>query len=460
MIVPHTYQDQKVFVLGLGKSGLSAIKALLKAGASVYAWDDNPKARKALKRLKAIETDPERAEWQEIDCLVLSPGIPHKFPNPHVAAELARQYHCPIICDVELLVQSQPDAQYVAVTGTNGKSTTSALIHHVLKSCGVKVRLGGNIGIPVMDLSPLGHDGVYVLEMSSYQLERTPSLAADVAILLNISPDHIDRHGTMAGYVKAKKNIFANQRNEHYAIIGFDDAYCCTILDEQQQSLSRKIPISAKGPVEDGIFATKTHLYDEFFSPGQTEIMDLSRVPTLPGEHNRQNACAAYACAMALDLDAKKVSKAIATFPGLAHRQERIAEKDGIVFVNDSKATNADACAKALDSYSKIYWIAGGVAKEGGIEKLVANAGSVQKAFLIGEAGAAFAQTLEGKIPAQICKTLDKAVQEAFKAAQQEPGVILLSPACASFDQFANFEARGNAFRKLVNDLLAKGAQT
>lgn len=450
MIVPSTYKGKTVAVLGLGKSGLSAMRALKEAGATVWAWDDNSDQDGLV--------DLTNADWSQIDLFVMSPGIPHTFPKPHPCAELARAHNVPIVCDVELLVQAQPNATYIAITGTNGKSTTTALTAHILEVAGFDVEVGGNLGIPVLDLDPLDADGVYVLEMSSYQLERTPSLQADVAVWLNISADHLDRHGGMNGYIAAKKNIFTGQTEEQFAIIGIDDTYSKSVFDEGNLTKARRIPISAQGPIEDGIFSEEDILIDEAFDEDGRQIMDLSAIKTLQGRHNQQNAATAYATALAIGADPEWIVRGIASFPGLEHRQENVGHVDGVTFINDSKATNAEAAAKALGSYENIYWIAGGQAKEGGIASLLGQLQNVTKAYLIGEAESAFAKTLDGTIVYERCGTLHKAVTHAFQDAKDNGGIVLLAPACASWDQFKSFEDRGNTFKDIVHQLQEEAA--
>lgn len=459
MITPSTYHCKTVAVLGLGKSGLTAARALKSAGATVLAWDDTEAGRQLLSNLVLEPVDLTTADWSKIDCLVMSPGIPHTFPAPHPVSDMARAVNCPIICDVELLIQAQPNAKYIAITGTNGKSTTTALIAHILNVAGCEVQVGGNLGIPVLDLDLLNEDGIYVLEMSSYQLERTPSLVPDVAVLLNITSDHLDRHGGMEGYIAAKKNIFNGQSAEQFCVIGVDDEHCLNIFNEQVKTSPAKcIPISAKGCVEGGVFSDEDILIDEAFSDEGEQVMDLSPLQCLPGTHNQQNAATAYAASVAIGAAPEWIVRGIASFPGLEHRQELVDIFAKITFVNDSKATNADAAAKALGSYEDIYWIAGGQAKEGGIEGLLDQLSGVKKAYLIGEAETAFAQTLDGTLDYELCQTLEDATKAAFKDASLNGGVVLLSPACASWDQFSSFEARGNAFKEIVYSLIEEAA--
>lgn len=449
MITPHAYKDKTVAVVGLGRSGQATVRALKAAGATVWAWDDQQDDKTGM-------TDLYAADWSQVDILVLSPGIPHTYPKPHELADKARAHNVPIICDVELLVKAQPHARYVAITGTNGKSTTTALIGHILDVCGFDVQIGGNFGIPALDLNPSDADGVYVLELSSYQLERTPSLQADVAVWLNISADHLDRHGDMAGYIAAKKHIFDNQSDHNIALIGLDDPHSQAIFADNSLTKARKIGISGHNVIENGIFCDEGILIDEAFDPEGQQIMDLSAVKTLQGDHNQQNAAMAFGAATALGAAPEWIVRGIASFAGLTHRQEIVDAYNGVTFINDSKATNAEAAEKALGAYDHIYWIAGGQAKDGGIDSLVPNLKDVAKSYLIGDAAEGFAQTLEGHCPSEICNTLDVAVKAACRDAMAagQDAVVLLSPACASWDQFKSFEHRGETFSTLVKDLL------
>jgi UDP-N-acetylmuramoylalanine--D-glutamate ligase len=445
-----------VAVLGLARSGRAAALALHQAGANVLAWDDAGTARSAAQADGIPIIDLATIEWRGVAALVLSPGIPHSFPAPHAIVSRARDAGCPVIGDIELLVRAQRDCRYVGITGTNGKSTTTALIGHILAAAGTRAQIGGNLGTPVLTLAPLGADGVYVLEMSSYQLELTPSAVFDVAVLLNVSPDHLDRHGGMAGYIAAKRRIFERQTQRHVAVVGVDDADARAVAqDIAARSAVRLRPISGEQPVAGGVYVVDGVLIDDS-DERRTPVMDLTQVASLPGRHNAQNAAAAYAVTRALGLDGAVIATAIASFPGLAHRQERIAEIDGIVFINDSKATNADAAARALGCYSAIYWIAGGVAKAGGIAELSGFFARIRHAYLIGEAAPSFAETLGGAVPHSLVGDLARAVGAAFADAKQDGiagAVVLLSPACASFDQYPNFEARGADFQRLVDAL-------
>jgi UDP-N-acetylmuramoylalanine--D-glutamate ligase len=453
MIEVTAFRDQNVAVLGLARSGLAAAEALQRGGARVLAWDDAAGKRAAAAAAGVPIVDLAQTGLGGAAALVLSPGIPHSFPQPHPVAARARAAGAEIIGDIELLVRSRPEARYVGVTGTNGKSTTTALIGHILKEAGRKVAIGGNLGTPALALAPLGADGIYVLELSSYQLELTQSLAADVAVLLNITPDHLDRHGGMDGYIVAKRRIFGVRRPAQSAVIGMDDAPCRALAAALASAgTPRVIPISAETRAAGGVHVEAGWLIDDLDGSAK-RVLDLAMLTRLPGRHNWQNVAAAYAAARRLGVAEAEIVAALRSFPGLAHRQELIATIDGVRYVNDSKATNADAAAKALACYDDIYWIAGGIAKAGGITALAPLFARIRHAFLIGRATAEFAETLAGHVPFSRCADLAAAVAAACDAATAaaKPGaVVLLSPACASFDQFADFEARGEVFRRLV----------
>ena len=466
MIDVYPFAGLPVAVMGLGKSGLVAARALASSGAEVWAWDDSEDRRTHARAEGVNLVDLYACNWHELTTLVISPGIPHTHPKPHPVAALARKNGVEIVCDIELLGRAQRACGFVGLTGTNGKSTTSALLGHILGAAGRTVEVGGNIGRPALDLAPLGAGGAYVLELSSYQLELTFSITFDIAVLINISPDHLDRHGGMDGYVAAKRNIFRRQTRPRTAIIGVDDAWCRKIHAELAKADDQIIiPISSGRRLERGVYAIDGRLFDAIDSE-LIEAIDLRPIATLPGAHNWQNAAAAYAAARALGVERGTISAAMATYPGLPHRQELIAEIDRIRFINDSKATNADAAAKALGCYEAIYWIAGGRPKEGGIRDLAPFFPRIRRAYLIGEAANDFAATLADDVTHTLSGDLANAVRAAFGDARSErvPGaVVLLSPACASFDQFSDFEARGETFRRLVRSLAkdeaAGGAQ-
>ena len=451
---------QRVAVMGLGKSGLAAARALSKGGAQVLAWDDGPASRKAAEQQGFELTDLSMVSFDGLSALVLSPGIPHTHPAPNPVAARAKAAGVPIIGDVELLARAQPKARYVGITGTNGKSTTTSLVAHALKEAGRVVEVGGNLGTPVLTFQPLDENGVYVLEMSSYQLELTPALGFDAACLLNVTPDHLDRHGGMDGYIAAKKRIFqkgTRPHGTHVAVVAIDDDHCRKVADELAADPAlRLIRVSAEKAVAGGVGVDDGWLIDATGDAPQT-VVDLTLAHSLPGRHNWQNAATAYALCRAMGADPRQIATAILSFPGLAHRQQLLATLDGVRFINDSKATNADAAAKALGCYDDIYWICGGRAKETGINGLELFMDRVRHTFLIGEAAESFSQWLSGKAPWQISNTLSQAVPEAFEMARRNGGgVVLLSPACASFDQFPNFEVRGEVFSGLVRDLVEK----
>jgi UDP-N-acetylmuramoylalanine--D-glutamate ligase len=460
------YAGREVAVFGLGRTGLTAARALSAGGARVLAWDDEPKNRSAAEAAGVSVTDINARDWRDFAALILSPGVPLTHPRPHRVVDLAQAVGVPILGDVELFaraVNAIPPAmrpKVIGVTGTNGKSTTSALIAHILKECGKDARLGGNIGRAVLDLEPIHAGAHYVLELSSYQLDLTKTLRCDVAVWLNLSPDHLDRHGDMAGYLAAKKRILRNQGAQDWAVIGADDPYCARVCTELTAAGGRQVaPISAGQALGSGVCMVGGRLYDALSGRAQ-QVLEQADAPALPGRHNAQNIAAAYAAARALGLSARAIADAVATFPGLEHRLERAGVIHGVRFINDSKATNADAAAQALSVYPRIYWIAGGQAKEGGIESLSRLMPNVAKAYLIGEAAHDFAATLEGKAATAVVGDLEMATRRAFAdaVASREPDpVVLLSPACASFDQFKDFEDRGRAFKAIVAKLKAEG---
>jgi UDP-N-acetylmuramoylalanine--D-glutamate ligase len=368
----------------------------------------------------------------------------------------AREAGVEIIGDIELLGRARPQACYVGITGTNGKSTTTALIGHILAEAGRPVEIGGNLGTPALSLEPLGADGIYVLEASSFQLDLIETLAFDVAVLLNITPDHLDRHGDMDGYIAAKKRIFARQGEDATAVIGVDDAICRDIAEELRcAGKARVVPISVTRQAPGGVYAEGGVLIDATGIRPE-RVLDLAEAERLPGSHNAQNAAAAYAAARSLGIERDRAAAAIRSFPGLAHRQELVGTIGGVRYINDSKATNADATEKALACYDAIYWILGGLPKSGGITSLTSYFPRVRHAYLIGRATEEFAATLGTAVPFTRSGELAAALAAAHAQGQREgvPGaVVLLSPACASYDQFPNFEVRGDRFRELVAGL-------
>ncbi len=465
-MIPITeYAGRDVAVYGLGRTGISAARALKAGGARVHAWDDSEEARAGAEAAGIVLSDINKRDWQTFAALVLSPGVPYRFPQPHRIVRMAEMTGVPVIGDMELFaraVQLLPERarpRIIAITGTNGKSTTTALIGHILKEAGRDVRVGGNIGTGVLDLAALHSNAIYVLEMSSYQLDLVKSLHCNIAVFLNLSPDHLDRHGGLEGYQAAKMRIFQNQTANDLAIIGFDDVYTQSIaIGLAARGPQRVVQVSATYTLGRGISAAGGQLYDSQ-AGNALRVGDLAECPALVGRHNHQNAAAAYAACRALNLDPAVIMAGMRTFPGLPHRMERVGEKDGVQFINDSKATNAQAAEQALRSYRNIFWIAGGVAKPDGIAPLRPLFGHVTKAYLIGEAANAFEASLSGAVPSENCGTLERAVEAAYrdaKASGQPAPAVLLSPACASFDQFRDYEHRGDVFRSLVQAMLAQ----
>jgi UDP-N-acetylmuramoylalanine--D-glutamate ligase len=447
MITVEQLKGKRVAVMGLGKSGIATAKALLASGAGVMAWDDNEGARRIAAEAAIPVADLLTLDIAKADLVVWSPGIPHTFPQPHPLAEKARAAGVRMVCDIELLGWAKPNTRILAVTGTNGKSTTTTLLAHVLAANGLSVAAGGNLGTAALDLPDLEGDGRYVLELSSYQLELIDSLKVSAGVLLNVTPDHLGRHGGMEGYIAAKRRLFDLLVPGGAAIIGIDDGPGRAMSAQLMAMGLRVVPISARKVLDNGISAPDGVLLDH-----GREVCDLRDIPTLPGSHNWQNACAVYALARADGLAPKDIALALSTYPGLAHRQERVAEIDGVAWINDSKATNAEAVEKALVCSEDIHWIVGGQAKEGGISSLEKYFDRIKHAYLIGEAAADFAKVLDGKVPFSLCGELVIAVKSAH--ARAEPGdTVLLSPACASWDQFKSFEHRGEVFRDLVEGL-------
>jgi UDP-N-acetylmuramoylalanine--D-glutamate ligase len=454
MITLSHYHGKTVGVFGLGKAGEATVAALLAGGARVFAWDDKPcVARKDAAVLAPFDNWP----WQELAALVLAPGVPLTHPEPHAVVKKAQAHGCPVLGDVELLCVAQPEARFVGITGTNGKSTTTTLIGHILQQAGIPTQVGGNLGTAALSLAPLGKGGVYVIETSSYQLDLLHAARFHVALLLNVTPDHLDRHGDMQGYIAAKMHIFDRQQAGDVAIVAVDDEHTRAVAEVLKKRAADVVEVSAQQRtrsifVEDGVLHDMTEGGDRQF--------DLRGIVTLTGRHNWQNAAIAYAAARRCGVSPEVIYAAMQSFGGLRHRLQQVAEIDGVRFVNDSKATNADATQNALLPYDAIYWIAGGKAKAGGIESLSPLFSHITHAFLIGDAQEMFAQTLEGKVPYTRSMTLDNAVTQAAAMAFAEGrkgAVVLLSPACASFDQFNSFEHRGDVFCELVEKL--KGAQ-
>ncbi len=429
MILARTWAEKRFAVLGLARSGLATVRALAAAGGYVVAWDSDAAARERAEAVDGVIVhDPALLDLTGAAGLVMSPGVPL---NSHPLAAQARAVGVPIIGDIELFAQARADLpphKVVGITGTNGKSTTTALVHHILKTAGIPTLMGGNIGLPVLGQEPLPAGGVYVLELSSYQIDLTQSLDCDVAVLLNITPDHLDRYDGFEGYAASKARLFAMQSAGHAAVIGIGDDASAHIA----QSLSGRSDRLTK------------------IAPGA--CMDQSAWPSLQGPHNAQNALAAIAVAKALGVSDADIDVGLASFTGLPHRMEQVATVNGVAYVNDSKATNPESVAPALAAFERVHWIVGGKAKSDDLDACRPAFGHVVRAYTIGEAGPRFAAILKGDMPVEETGTLDAAVRAA--AARAQPGeTVLLSPACASFDQFRDYEERGAAFRAAVEAL-------
>lgn len=455
-MIPLThYQNKKIGVFGLGLSGQATIGALLAGGAEVWAWDDKAEsvilAQAAHNQAKYY--DFGEWPWKQIEMLVLSPGVPLNYPQPHLVVKAAAIHGCRIVGDIELLAEACPEAVFIGITGTNGKSTTTALVAHILKQAERECEVGGNLGTPALSLRPLGKEGVYVLEMSSYQLDLLSSAVFNIAVLLNITPDHIDRHGSMEGYITAKTRIFQGQRSTDTAIIGIDSPLCRDIYKNLKEGRNRYtwqgkgpklVPFSTKKPLPEGIAVERGVIQGK---------VNITQAQALLGEHNWQNAAAAYAVTHALEIPDLTIERAMHNFPGLDHRMKLAGKIGEVKFVNDSKATNAEATENALRAFDDIYWILGGKPKEGGINSLLSYFPKIAKAYLIGEAAKEFGAVLkQHQVAHQQCGTLDQAFEvAATDALKAGKGVVLLSPACASFDQFKSFEHRGQVFCELVS---------
>ena len=465
MIPVKGYKGQKVAVLGLGRSGLATAAALRAGGAEPLLWDDSPEARGKAEAEGFALTDLTRNQAMEgVACLVTSPGIPHLYPAPHPVIARAVEAGIPVDNDIGLFFQSAADNSWaemetppkvVTVTGSNGKSTTTALIHHILKEAGRPTQMAGNIGKGVLSIDPPQDGEVVVLELSSYQTELARALTPDVAVFTNLSPDHLDRHNGMGGYFAAKARLFT-QGGPDRAVIGVDEVEGRFLAGQLSQGAQddRVIRVSSGQKLEGfgwAVFARKGFLA-EWRKGRQVASIDLREIKGLPGAHNHQNACAAYAACRSLGIAPKLIEGALHSFAGLPHRSQLVGERAGVRFVNDSKATNVDSAAKALQAFGRIRWIAGGMGKDGGIAGLKPFLGSVVKAYLIGHSARDFALQI-GETPHEICETMERAVARA--ADEAEPGeVVLLAPAAASFDQYPNFERRGEDFTARVKALI------
>lgn len=456
MIPARSFNGKRVVLFGLGGSGIATAQALVEGGAELVAWDDNPGSIDNASAAGIPTRNLRDIDWRGVSSFVLSPGVPLTHPKPHWSVDLARGAGVEIIGDIELFCRERalaaPDAPFIAITGTNGKSTTTALTAHILKAAGRDVQMGGNIGRAVMTLDPPADDKFYVVECSSYQIDLAPSINPTAGVLLNLTPDHLDRHGSMQHYAEIKERLVAGSQT---AIVGVDDIYCAQIANRLEQAGKKVVRISKRMPLPNGYFADGADLMEAMGSRSE-RIAFLEGIGSLRGQHNAQNALAAVAACLRVGLDLGEIQSGLESFPGLAHRMEQIGRKDRVLFVNDSKATNADAAAPALSSFPRIYWIAGGLAKEGGIESLRGLFPRIAKAYLIGEAAPAFSATLGETVHYEISGTLQAAVNHAAADAAMDGGgeaVVLLSPACSSFDQFKNFEVRGDAFRSFVRSI-------
>jgi UDP-N-acetylmuramoylalanine--D-glutamate ligase len=454
-----SFAGRTVAVFGLGGSGLASCHALRAGGAEVIAGDDGAERLAEAAKAGFITADLRTVDWSRFAALILTPGAPLTHPAPHWSVVMARQAGVEVIGDIELFCRERqrhaPDAPFVAITGTNGKSTTTALIAHLMRVAGYDTQMGGNIGTAILSLEPPRKGRVHVIEMSSYQIDLTPSLDPTVGILINISEDHIDRHGTLDHYAAVKERLVAGVQPQGTAIIGVDDIWCRASADRIEQAGKRVVRISVKNPLPDGIYVDHDTVW-RTSGGARSEVAKIGGIGSLRGLHNAQNAACASAAALPLGVAGDVLQKGLRSFPGLAHRMEQVGRRNNVLFVNDSKGTNADAAAHALSSFADIFWIAGGKAKAGGIAGLAGYFPRIRKAYLVGEAASEFAGTLGGEVPHEISQTLDVAVEHAARDAEASglaEAVVLLSPACASFDQYRNFEIRGTKFRDLVQAL-------
>jgi UDP-N-acetylmuramoylalanine--D-glutamate ligase len=451
-----SFAGSKVAVFGLGGSGLASASALLAGGADVVGWDDSAETVAKATAAGIPTADLRHIDWSRIAALVLAPGVPLTHPAPHWSVGLARASAVEVIGDIELFCRERranaPNAPFVAVTGTNGKSTTTALIAHLFRAAGHDVQVGGNIGTAILSLEPPRMGRVHVIEVSSYQIDLAPTLDPSVGILINVSEDHLDRHGTLAHYAAVKERLVAGVQADGTAVVGVDDNWCQAAADRIERAGKQVVRVSVRRPLADGLYVEAGQIMQAAGGTAQSLAL-LGGIGSLRGVHNAQNAACAAGAAMALRLSVSAIQQGLQSFPGLAHRMEQVGRQGRVLYVNDSKATNADSAAQALACFSDIFWIAGGKPKTGGLASLVGFFPRIRKAYLIGEAAAPFAAELEGLAPHVVAGTLDRAValaaRDAAAADVAEP-VVLLSPACASFDQYRNFEVRGDAFRELV----------
>ena len=480
-----TFAGKTVALFGLGGSGLATVRSLKAGGAEIVAWDDSPETVARAQAQGVTTGDLRQADWSWFSAFVLSPGVPLTHPEPHWTVPLAKAAGVEIIGDIEIFCRERarlaPDAPFVAITGTNGKSTTTALIAHLLAQAGRDVQMGGNIGTAILSLEPPSPQRVHVVELSTFQIDLTPSLNPNVGVLLNIAPDHLDRHGTMENYAAIKSRVFSD--SNEIAVIGVDDNYCLGILEFYLEmegpsavkisgsTIDRRRIYESSMDFNSAVYAENRSIVSHRIivptrygrgAPDENEwdervvIADISRVSSLRGTHNAQNASAAVAVAQHFSVANSVIEAGLKNFPGLPHRMEEVGHRGRVLFVNDSKATNADSTEKALAAFRDVHWIVGGKAKEGGIAPLAPLFDRVAHAYLIGASSEVFARDLDGRVPFTLCGTLDVATAKAAEAAgasdAPEP-VVLLSPACASYDQFRNFEERGDRFRTLVKAL-------
>ncbi|WP_319532215.1 UDP-N-acetylmuramoyl-L-alanine--D-glutamate ligase [uncultured Cohaesibacter sp.] len=462
-MIPITiFKDQTIAVFGLGGSGIATLEALAAGGAKVLAFDDNEASREKAAAVAGVEiVDLREADWSSVAALVLAPGVPLTHPKPHWSVELAKEAGVEIIGDIELFCRQRhedgQDCPFIAITGTNGKSTTTALVTHLLREAGMDVQMGGNIGTPILALEPFAAERIYVIEVSSYQIDLAPGIDPSIGLLLNISADHLDRHGDLTNYARIKARLVGASE---MAVVGLDDRLTANIASQLRLKGRAVVTISGFGnerammAAPDGVLQS---MEGDF-------LFNLDQARALRGTHNAQNAAAAVSVVRQLDVPPAVLSRGLISFGGLEHRMEEVGAKDGLLFINDSKATNADAASRALNSFRSIYWIAGGLAKEGGIETLVDYFDRIEHAYLIGDAAEAFAETLGKKgVTLSQCGYMDVALARAVEDAKESDNagkerVILLSPACASFDQFPNFMRRGDAFREAVQTYLESGS--
>ncbi|MBI3434052.1 MAG: UDP-N-acetylmuramoyl-L-alanine--D-glutamate ligase [Proteobacteria bacterium] len=456
MIPVTAFAGRKVAVFGLGGSGLASASALMAGGADVVGGDDDAATLARATAAGIPAADFHALDWSRVAALVLAPGVPLTHPAPHWAVGRARAAAVEIIGDIELFCRERrrqaPQSRFIAITGTNGKSTTSALVAHLLAGAGYDAQLGGNIGTPVLALEPPRSGRAHVIECSSYQIDLAPSLDASVAVLLNVSEDHLDRHGTLANYAAIKERLVGGLGDGGTAVVGVDDNWSQAAADRGEREGKRVVRVSVRRPLSDGLYVEAEQIV-EAAGGSRTLIAAIGGIGSLRGQHNAQNAACAAAAAMACGLSSAQIQGGLRSFPGLAHRMEEVGRIGHVLFVNDSKATNADSAAQALACFQDIFWIVGGRAKTGGIAALAGFFPRIRKAYLIGEAAAAFSAALHGKVDCEVSETVARAVAAAARDARAcaaAAPVVLLSPACASFDQYRNFELRGAAFREQV----------